>query len=120
MGNEDWNDHYDLIVLGTGAAGLSTALTATNEGLRVLLLEKSNKFGGTTCHSAGTCWVPGSKYVDQAGIAGDLGKAETYLDNLVGDRGPKEMWMAYLENGPRMIDYMETLGIKWLFTKESG
>lgn len=108
------NEPVDLIVLGTGAAGLSTALTATNEGLKVLLLEKSEYFGGTTCYSAGTCWVPGSKYVAEAGITDDLAKAETYLDALVGDRGPKSMWMAYLRNGPAMIEYMESLGIRWI------
>lgn len=114
MSQENWNETYDLVVLGTGAAGLSTALTATNEGLRVLLLEKSEYFGGTTCHSAGTCWVPGSKYVREAGLTDDLRKAETYLDALVGDRGPKDMWMAYLENGPKMIDYMEKLDVRWI------
>ncbi len=114
MADDDWNDHYDLVVLGSGAAGLSTALTATNEGLKVLVLEKSEYFGGTTCYSAGTCWVPGSKYVAEAGITDDLAKAETYLDALVGDRGPKDMWMAYLTNGPKMIDYMESLGIRWI------
>jgi 3-oxosteroid 1-dehydrogenase len=114
MSEEASTDRYDLIVLGTGAAGLSAALTATNEGLRVLLLEKSEYFGGTTCYSAGTCWVPGSRYVEEAGIRDDLAKAETYLDALVGDRGPKEMWLAYLNNGPKMIDYMEGLGIRWI------
>ncbi len=106
--------HVDLIVLGTGAAGLSTALTAANEGLEVLLLEKTDRFGGTTCHSAGTCWIPGSRYVEEAGITDDLKRAETYLDALVGDRGPKQMWMTYLETGPKMIDYLERMGIRWI------
>ncbi len=111
---EQWDEDYDLVVLGTGAAGLSTALTATNEGLKVLLLEKGDLFGGTTCYSAGTCWVPGSRYVREAGIADDLAKAETYLDALVADRGPKDMWMAYLTEGPKMIDYFEGLGVRWI------
>lgn len=111
---ENWDDHYDLVVLGTGAAGLSAALTAANEGLRVLTLEKSDYYGGSTCYSAGTCWIPGSKYVAAAGIKDDLSKAETYLDHLVDDRGPKDMWMSYLHNGPRMIEYMETMGVRWI------
>ena len=37
-----------------------------------------------------------------------------YLETLVHDRGPKQMWLTYLRNGPRMIDYMETMGIKWI------
>ncbi len=114
MTEQTWDETYDLVVLGTGAAGLATALTATNEGLKVLLLEKTELFGGTTCYSAGTCWVPGSRYVSEAGITDDLAKAETYLDALVGDRAPKEMWMAYLTEGPKMIDYLESLGIRWI------
>ncbi|QGF22364.1 FAD-dependent oxidoreductase [Raineyella fluvialis] len=114
MTEQNWDDHYDLVVLGTGAAGLSASLTAANEGLRVLTLEKSDYYGGTTCYSAGTCWVPGSSYVEAAGLHNDLAKAETYLDALVGERGPKDMWMSYLTNGPTMIDYMETMGVRWI------
>ena len=44
----------------------------------------------------------------------DRAKAEVYLDALVGDRGPKDMWMAYLTEGPKMIDYVEGLGISWI------
>ncbi|MGV1008603.1 MAG: FAD-dependent oxidoreductase [Dermatophilaceae bacterium] len=105
---------YDLVVLGTGAAGLSTGLVAANEGLRVLVLEKTDHFGGSTCYSAGTCWIPNSRYVKEAGIVDDDKAAATYLEHLVGDRGPREMWQAYLDAGPKMIDYLETLGITWI------
>lgn len=109
-----WDDEYDLVILGSGAAGMATALVGANEGLKVLILEKSDHFGGSTCYSAGTTWIPDSKYVREAGIKDDKKNAEIYLENLVGDRGPREMWQAYLDNGPAMIDYMERHGITFI------
>ena len=109
-----WDEEVDLVVLGSGAAGLSTGLVAANEGLKVLVLEKTDHFGGSTSYSAGTCWVPNSRYVREAGILDDDKNAAIYLEHLVGDRGPREMWQAYLDAGPKMIDYMESLGIMWI------
>ena len=52
------SDTYDIIVLGTGAAGLSAALTARTLGASVGLFEKSATVGGTTAVSGGVAWVP--------------------------------------------------------------
>lgn len=109
-----WDDEYDLVVLGSGAAGLSTALVAAAEGLSVLVLEKADRFGGTTCYSAGTTWIPDSHHVRDAGITDDKAAAEHYLEALVGDRAPREMWQAYLDNGPAMIEWMERQGIGFI------
>ena len=57
-GAESWDREVDLLVLGSGAAGLSAALTGVAEGMEVLLLEKTDYIGGTTAYSAGTCWIP--------------------------------------------------------------
>ena len=48
----------DLLVIGAGAAGMAAALFAKLKGLDVLLIEKSNKIGGTAATSAGTLWIP--------------------------------------------------------------
>ncbi|WP_313286325.1 FAD-dependent oxidoreductase [Corynebacterium vitaeruminis] len=109
-----WDKEVDLIVLGAGAAGLSAALTAANEGLEVLLLEKSDYIGGTTAYSAGTCWIPGNHFQIEDGITDDREKVERYLDAVVGDKSDKAMRMAYVDNGPRMLKYMEGLGVRFL------
>ena len=48
-------DEVDLVVIGSGAAGFSAAITAARAGLDVLMLEKQPTLGGTTARS-GT-WI---------------------------------------------------------------
>lgn len=109
-----WDHEVDLLVLGTGAAGLSAALTGTAEGLEVLVLEKSDHIGGTTAYSAGTCWIPDNHFQREDGITDDREKAERYLDTLVGEKSDKALRTAYLDNGPEMLKYMENLGVRFL------
>ena len=59
----------DVLVVGSGAAGMSAALTARIEGLDVLVVEKAPVFGGTTARSGGWLWIPGSSQARAAGVA---------------------------------------------------
>ena len=58
---------YDVVVFGAGAAGMSAALRAVHHGLRVVLLEKSEYFGGSTARSGGGVWIPGNYALVEAG-----------------------------------------------------
>ncbi|MFI5897784.1 FAD-binding protein [Actinoplanes sp. NPDC051513] len=107
------HDHQiDLLVLGTGAAGLGAAVVAADEGLSVLVLEKTEWLGGTTAYSAGTCWIPG--HAMMADPAGDVAAASRYLDALVGDKAPRDLREAYLAAGPRMLDRLGRIGVRFL------
>ncbi len=99
----------DLLVLGSGAAGLAAAVVAACEGLSVLVLEKTEWLGGTSAYSAGTCWIPGHRH--QPDPVADVTEARRYLDALVGDRAARELREAYLRHGPEVIDYLERIGI---------
>lgn len=115
MTNKDsWEKEVDLLVLGSGAAGLTAALTGAAEGQDVLLLEKSDYIGGTTAYSAGTVWAPDNKFQRKAGITDDRAKVERYLDTLVGEKSDKDMRMAYVDQASDMLDYMEKLGVEFL------
>jgi 3-oxosteroid 1-dehydrogenase len=103
----------DLLVVGSGAGGLSAAVVAAHEGLSTLILEKTAFVGGTTAYSAGTCWIPGNRFQRDAGVDGDAERAREYLDTLVGDKAPRDLREAYLEQGPAMIDYMHELGVRF-------
>lgn len=111
---QHWDRTVDLLVLGTGAAGLSAALTAAGRGASVLALEKTEYLGGTTAYSAGTCWVPDNRYQRQDGNTDDRQRAERYLEAVVGDKAPREGWQAYLDHAPKMLDEMQELGIGFL------
>lgn len=60
-------DTYDVIVLGSGIAGLSAALAAHEAGLSALIIEKSDKLGGTTSDSYGLIWVGNNRLMRDAG-----------------------------------------------------
>src|SRR5436305_15129665 len=58
----DASDHCDVLVIGSGAGGLSTAIVARKRGLNVLVIEKEAVFGGTTAYSGGVVWFPGNHH----------------------------------------------------------
>ena len=106
---QHWDHETDLLVLGSGAAGLGAAVVGAEEGMSVLVLEKTEWLGGTTAYSAGTCWIPGHRYQDDP--AADTAAARRYLDDLVGDRARRELRETYLEHGPAVIDYLDRVGV---------
>lgn len=110
---QKWHESIDLLVLGTGAAGLSAAVTGAANGLRTLVLEKTEYLGGTTAYSAGTCWVPGHRFQRALGMTDERERASHYLDGVVGDKAPREIREAYLEHGPEMIDWYHELGVRF-------
>lgn len=106
---------FDLIVLGSGGAGLTTAAVAASEGLRVLLLEKSDVLGGTTAFSGGAPWVPGNPLMDRAPGDDDRSSAEAYLREVLGNRFDEDRCTAYLDAAPKMLAYLQTkLGISFV------
>ncbi|MBD1548821.1 FAD-dependent oxidoreductase [Roseibium aggregatum] len=97
----------DLVVLGSGAGGLTAALSASLAGLDVLVLEHQTVIGGTSARSSGTVWVPDNHLMRAEGIEGDRERAETYLSGLVGERGDRRMWQAFLDAAPKMLADLE-------------
>lgn len=109
-----WDCEVDILVLGGGAAGLSAALTGASRAASVLLLEKSEYIGGTTAYSAGTCWIPDNHFQRADGNSDDRARVERYLEQVVGDRGDRKLRETYLDAGPRMLEAMERLGVRFL------
>ena len=74
-----WTEQVDVVVLGTGAAGLVAALRAHAGGASVALLEKSDRVGGTTAVSGGVVWIPCNPKMAAAGVPDTREEALTYL-----------------------------------------
>ncbi|MFG2620120.1 FAD-dependent oxidoreductase [Streptomyces sp. NPDC048507] len=109
--------HYDVVVAGSGAAGLAAAITARLRGLSVLVVEKTDRYGGSTALSGGAVWVPGNFHLDRAGIADTGDKARAYLDATVGDRVPRARTDAYLRHGPRMVrEFHDRTEVRFMYT----
>ena len=97
----------DLLISGAGPAGMTAALVASLQGLRVLLCEKSGQVGGTGATSAGTLWIPGNHQSRKAGFDDSTDKAQDYLDALIGNAANRDLRTAFLQTGPVAIDYLE-------------
>ena len=93
---------YDVIVLGTGAAGLTAAVTAAELGAKVGLFEKGATIGGTTVYSGGMIWIPLNQH--EPPEKGDTREqAAEYLKALSNDTITDEMAETYLDVGPEMV-----------------
>lgn len=73
---------FDVVVVGTGAAGFSAALTAAHGGATVVLLEKARRPGGTTRRSGGQYWIPNNSLLHAAGLTDDEDEAVRYMARL--------------------------------------
>ena len=105
-----------MLIVGTGGAGLTAALRAHSLGLNPLIIEKSQKIGGTSAYSGGGIWIPDNPINKAAGTKDSLEDALLYMDTLIGDVGrasSRERRVAFLENGPRMVSFLQSIGFQW-------
>src|SRR5690348_10976164 len=97
---------FDVVVVGSGAAGMTAALTAAHNGLSVVVIEKTGRFGGSTARSGGGVWVPGNEVLRRAGVADTPEQARTYLAHIVDGCVPAARQQALLEHGPAMLGFV--------------
>ncbi|MDO8882802.1 FAD-dependent oxidoreductase [Pseudotabrizicola sp.] len=98
----------DLLVIGSGAAGLCAAVTAAHHGLRVIVAEKAPVLGGTTAWSGGWIWAPGNPVCMRAGADDSPEATKTYLRAALGDHYDPALVHAYLTQAPQMVSFLET------------
>ena len=109
-----WDHEVDVLVVGSGNGALTAAICShdfsgkkNGKADDVLVIEKSDKFGGTSAISGGGVWVPNNRYARAAGADDSFEEAYTYLDNTIpADDVPRSMLKTYLREGPKMIDYL--------------
>src|SRR6516162_8500461 len=94
---------FDVVVVGSGAAGMTAALTAAHNGLSVVVIEKTGFFGGSTARSGGGIWVPGNEVLRRAGVRDTQEQARQYLAHVAGDCVDPERQQAFLDHGPAML-----------------
>jgi succinate dehydrogenase/fumarate reductase flavoprotein subunit len=97
----------DLVVVGSGAAGLAAAATAAVLGASVVVLEKTALIGGTSALSGGEIWIPGSRQAREAGLADGPESVETYLRTLLGERFDAQRTRAFLQSAPEALAWLE-------------
>lgn len=105
----------DLVVIGSGGAGLTAAVVAAVEGLRVLVLEKTDLIGGTTAVSGGTVWIPNNHYSASVGVDDSLEEARAYVEACVADAGDPTHKPVIAEVGSEAVRYLDRhAGVRFL------
>jgi len=100
----NWDEETELLVVGSGAAGLSAALFARLKGADVILCEKTAQVGGTTATSGGIVWAPRNFLAREAGIEDTPEDVRTYLQTEFGKLNNTELTEAFIEAVPEAIE----------------
>ncbi|QIK83982.1 FAD-binding protein [Sanguibacter sp. HDW7] len=108
-------DHtFDVVVVGTGSAGLSTALGAVDEGLSVLLVESTEKWGGSTAMSGGGMWLPDNPLMARAGVGDSREESLAYMEATIGECGAaasRERKEAFVDGVDDLVTTAERHGV---------
>ncbi|HOW94077.1 3-oxosteroid 1-dehydrogenase [Mycolicibacterium fallax] len=97
---------YDVVVVGSGGAGMVAALTAARQGLSTVMVEKAAHYGGSTARSGGGVWIPNNEVLARAKVTDTPEQAAKYLHGLVGDVVPAEKIDTYLQRSPEMLSFV--------------
>lgn len=101
------NIQCDLVVVGSGAAGLACAITARKRGLDVVVIEKEPVFGGTTALSGGVLWIPLNTHGRKQNAKDTADAVRAYMMNETGAHYDAAAVDAFIEHGPKMVEFFE-------------
>ncbi len=105
--SETHAQQFDVVVIGSGAGALLAACRAADQGLSVVVLEKSNAYGGTSAVSGGGIWVPCNHHIAELGASDTREAARTYVEACVAGASTAQRIDAYLDSAPQMLRYLE-------------
>ena len=115
------DDNYDLIVVGSGVAGMVAAITAARHGLRALIIEKEPVWGGVSSYSGGYLWVPNHHLMAKDGHHDSEALALTYMNKVIGEVSPASSAarrLAYVRNAARVVKTLEDDGYEWGYAQK--
>lgn len=104
--NSNWDKEVDVVVVGSGAGGLLSALVAAKNRADVLIIEKAPQWGGTSATSGGGIWIPGSDQARAAGFDDNLDDAFRYVRHLSAPNVPDANIRAFVDNAAGMLRWL--------------
>ena len=111
------DNEFDVVVVGSGAAGMTAALTAARHGLSAVVVEKASRWGGSTARSGGGVWIPGNSVLQREAPPDDVESARTYLRSIIGADVPDELIDTYIDRGPEAFEFLRRhtpLSMHWV------
>jgi 3-oxosteroid 1-dehydrogenase len=118
MSGNVWDEEADFVIAGSGGGSMAAGIYLKSIGKQPLILEKTDKIGGSTAMSGGVIWIPNHPLQAEAGVEDSLDAGRRYMNATIGnDAGPgstparKE---AYLQAGPRMVSFLQKMGMKFI------
>jgi 3-oxosteroid 1-dehydrogenase len=102
-----WDHEFDVVIVGSGYAGMVAALAARYFGLDPVVVEKASRYGGSSALSGGGVWVPNNPVNVRSGVRDTREKARRYLLEILGDDAVPARVDAFLDAGPEMIGFLE-------------
>lgn len=100
-----WDHTVDLLVIGSGAGAMAAGIVARDRGADVLLIEKSDRYGGSSAMSGGSLWIPNNHLMAEAGIADSREDSLAYLQEITAGAVPKEKLETYVDTAPEALRY---------------
>ncbi len=107
---------YDVVIVGSGAAGLSCAVAAAELGLSCIVLEKAEKFGGGSAISGGSLWVGANHLNAAAGGSDSIEEVTAYLRYVGADGLDMDRMHTFAEQAPRALEFFEACGVPFQLT----
>ncbi|MFJ6572217.1 FAD-dependent oxidoreductase [Streptomyces sp. NPDC091292] len=103
---QQWDEIFDVVVVGSGGGALTSALLARDGGASVVVVEKDEYIGGTTAVSGGDMWIPNNRHIADRDSRED---AIAYIHRLSdGREADPSLVEVYVDTAPVALDYLET------------
>ena len=99
-------DEHDVVVVGSGAIGLTAALAAAAGGARVLVIEKGPYLGGTSAVSGGMLWIPMNRYLREIGKTDDRAQTLDYLTRVTDHRIRADVLESIADRGDELLGFL--------------
>lgn len=105
-----WDHTVDLLIVGSGAGAMATAIIAHDRGGKAMLIEKTHLYGGSSAMSGGSLWIPNNHLMAAAGVADTREDALTYLKHITRGAVSDEKLQRYVDTAPEMLRYLSERG----------
>ncbi|RMF21791.1 MAG: FAD-binding protein [Deltaproteobacteria bacterium] len=103
---DSWDHTVDVLIVGSGAGAMVTALSVYEHGGQPLLIEKSSQYGGSSAMSGGGLWIPNNHLMPSVGISDSPEEALEYMRATTRGLVPEERLQAYVEEAPKMARFL--------------